>query len=138
MAIEASQVTPRIWEEKCQEEREANESSKYWKNQLEVLHQDSPIWMKERENVIEDYESFKRTIDFLQKDRDEYRAELNGLIELCNCSAKDMPWKLRDAMEEFDRDNTHPTMVSFILLCKEMLRRFKEELEELKAQKHAV
>lgn len=74
--------------------------------------------------MIEDYKAFKITIDFLQKDKDEYHTKLNGLVEFCNLSAKDMPWKLRDAMEELDKGNTHPSVVSFILLYKEMLRRF--------------
>lgn len=58
IAIESSRVTPRIWEEKCQEVRDAKESSSYWKKQLEALHQGSSIWLKEREYMIEDYESF--------------------------------------------------------------------------------
>ena len=60
------------------------------------------IWLKEREHVVEYYEVFKKTIDFLQKDRDGYRAKLNGLVEFCNWLAKDMPWKLRDAIEDLD------------------------------------
>jgi hypothetical protein len=66
IATEASRVSPMIWEEKCREVRDARESISYWKNQLESLHQDNSIRLKEREYVIEDYESFKKTIDFLQ------------------------------------------------------------------------
>lgn len=39
------------------------------------------IWLKEREHVVEYYEVFKKTIDFLQKDRDGYREKLNGLVD---------------------------------------------------------
>ena len=83
--------------------------------------------MKERDYVIKDYESLKRIIDFLQGDMDKYHAKLNGLVEFFNWEAKDMPWKLRDAMEELNEDNTHPVVVSFILLYRELLRRFKKE-----------
>ena len=96
------------------------------------------IWLKEREYVIEDYESFKRTIDFLQGDRDKYRATLHGMVEFYNWAAKDMPWKLRHAMEELNEDNTHPAVIICILLCRELLRRFKKELEELQARKSTV
>lgn len=43
IAAKASRVSPRIWEEKCHEVKDAKESSSYWKNQLEALHQDSSI-----------------------------------------------------------------------------------------------
>lgn len=138
IATEAFRVSPRIWEEKYREVRDAKESSSYWKGQLESLHQDNSIWLKEREYVVEDYESFKKTIDFLQGDRDKYRAKLNGLVEFCNWEAEDMPWKLRDAVEELKEDNTHLAIISFIMLCKELLRRFKKELEELQARKSAA
>ncbi|XP_050919736.1 uncharacterized protein LOC127137308 [Lathyrus oleraceus] len=65
IATEASRVSPMIWEENCREVRDARESVSYWKNQLESSRQDSSIWLKERDYVIEDYESFKKTIDFL-------------------------------------------------------------------------
>ncbi|KAI5381499.1 hypothetical protein KIW84_UN0680 [Lathyrus oleraceus] len=58
LATEASRVSPRVWEEKCREVRDAKESVSYWKN-LESLRQDSSIWLKERDYVIEDYESFR-------------------------------------------------------------------------------
>lgn len=60
--------------------------------------------------MIEDYESFKRTIDFLQGDMDKYRAKLNELVESCNWVAKDMPRKLREGMKELNDDNTRPAM----------------------------
>lgn len=62
----------------------------------------------------------------------------NELVEFYNWAAKDMPWKLRDVMEELNKDNTHPVEVSFILLCRELLRRFKKELEELQSRKPAI
>lgn len=49
-----------------------------------------------------------------------------------------MLWKLRDVVEELDRDNTHTFVISFILLHEEMTKRFKDELEELKARKLIV
>ncbi|XP_050889226.1 uncharacterized protein LOC127094432 [Lathyrus oleraceus] len=104
----------------------------------ESLRQDNSIWLKERDYVIEDYESFKKTIDFLQGDRDKFRAKLDGLVGFCNWAAKELPWKLRDAVEELREDSTPPAIISFILLCKRLLKRFKEELEELQARKSAV
>ena len=62
----------------------------------------------------------------------------NELVEFYNWEAKDMPWKLRDVMEELNEDNTHPVEVSVILLCRELLRRFKKELEELQSRKPAI
>lgn len=35
--------------------------------------------------------------------------------------AIDMPWKLRDALEDIEKDNTNPLVVSFVLLCEEMI-----------------
>lgn len=75
--------------------------------------------------MIEDFEAFEKTIHFLHKDRDEYHAKLKGLVEFCNWLARDMPWKLRDAIEELDKVKTHPSMVRFILLYEEMMKRFK-------------
>jgi hypothetical protein len=88
--------------------------------------------------VIEDYESFKKIINFLQGDRDKFRAKLDGLVGFCNWAAKEFPWRLRDAVEELKEDNTPPAIISFILLCKGLLKRFNEELEELQARKPAV
>ncbi|KAI5433216.1 hypothetical protein KIW84_020481 [Lathyrus oleraceus] len=138
IATEASRVSPMVWEEKCREVRDARESVSYWKNQLESLRQDSSIWLKERDYVIEDYESFKKTIDFLQGDRDKFRAKLDGLVEFCNWAAKELPWRLRDAVEELKEDSTPPAIINFVLLCKGLLKRFNEELEELQARKPAV
>ncbi|XP_050901996.1 uncharacterized protein LOC127109164 [Lathyrus oleraceus] len=138
IATEASRFSPMIWEEKCREVRDAKESVSYWKNQLESLRQDNFIWLKERDYMIEDYESFKKTIDFLQGDRDKFRAKLDGLVGFCNWAAKELPWKLRDAVEELKEDSTPPAIISFILLCRGFMKRFKEELEELQARKLAV
>ena len=96
------------------------------------------VWLKEIEHVVEDYKVFKKTIDFLQKDRNGYRAKLNGLVEFSNWLSRYMPWKLGDAVEELDQDNNHSTMISFFFPCEEMMKRFKVELEELKARKPAV
>lgn len=135
---EASWVTLGVWADKCQETKDAREYTQHWKDMLEAFHQDNIIWLKEREHVVEDYEVLKKTIDFLQKDMDGYRAKLNGLMEFCNWLAQDMPWRLRDAVEELNQDNTHPAVVSFVMLCEGMLKRFKVELEELKARKPVV
>ncbi|XP_050915600.1 uncharacterized protein LOC127130674 [Lathyrus oleraceus] len=91
IAIEASRVSPMVWEEKCREVRDARESVSYWKNQLESLRQDCSIWLKERDYLIEDYESFKKTIDFLQGDMDKFCAKLDGLVGFCNWAAKELP-----------------------------------------------
>lgn len=88
--------------------------------------------------MIEDYESFKNTIDFFQGDRDKYRAKLDGLVGFCNWATKDLPWKLRDTVEELKEDSTPPAIINFILLCRGLLSRFKEEIEELRARKHAI
>ncbi|KAI5384513.1 hypothetical protein KIW84_071495 [Lathyrus oleraceus] len=138
IATKASRVSPMVWEEKYREVRDAMESVSYWKNQLESLRQDSSIWLKERDYVIEDYESFKKTIDFLQGDRDKFRAKLDGLVGFCNWEAKELPWRLRDAVEELKEDSTPPAIINFVLLCKGLLKRFNEELEELQARKPAV
>lgn len=71
----------------------------------------------------------------MQKDKDGYRAKLNGLVEFCNWLAQDMPWRLREAVEGLDQDNMHPVVVSFVMLCDGMLKRFKVEFEELKTRK---
>ncbi|KAI5396864.1 hypothetical protein KIW84_062915 [Lathyrus oleraceus] len=138
IATEASRVSPMVWEEKCREVRDARESVSYWKNQLESLRQDSSIWLKERDYVIEDYESFKKTIDFLQGDRDKFRAKLDGLVGFCNWAAEELPWRLRDAVEELKEDSTPPAIINFVMLCKGLLKRFNEELKELQARKPAV
>ncbi|KAI5403843.1 hypothetical protein KIW84_051118 [Lathyrus oleraceus] len=138
IATEASRVSPMVWEEKCREVRDSRESISYWKNQLESLRQDSSIWLKERDYVIEDYESFKKTINFLQGDRDKFRAKLDGLVGFCNWAAKELPWRLRDTVEELKEDSTPPAIINFVLLCKGLLKRFNEELEKLQARKTAV
>lgn len=46
--------------------------------------------------------------------------------------------QLEYRMEELNEDNTHPVVISCILLCRELLRRFKKELEELQARKSTV
>lgn len=88
--------------------------------------------------MIEDYESFKKTIDFLQGDRDKFCAKLDGLVGFYNWIAKDLPWKLIDTVEELKEDSTPPAIINFILLCRGLLKRFKEELEEIQARKPAV
>ncbi|XP_050875698.1 uncharacterized protein LOC127079344 [Lathyrus oleraceus] len=90
-----------------------------------------PYFHWEREYVIEDYESFKKTIDFLQGDRDKFRVKLDGLVGFCNWAAKELPWKLRDAVEELKEDSTPLAIISFILPCRGLLKRFKGELEEI-------
>lgn len=52
--------------------------------------------------MVEDYDIFKKTIDFLQKDKDGYSAKLNGLVDFYNWLAQDMPWRLREALEGLD------------------------------------
>ncbi|KAI5428515.1 hypothetical protein KIW84_033483 [Lathyrus oleraceus] len=83
-ALEASRVTPTTWAEKCQEAKHAREVAQQWKDRFEAFHQDSVIWLREREKVIEDYDTFRRTINFLQEDKDGYRTKLNSLVEFCN------------------------------------------------------
>lgn len=41
-------------------------------------------------------------------------------------------------MEEIREDNTYPAIISFIMFCKELLKRFKKELEELQDRKPAT
>lgn len=96
------------------------------------------IWLKEREQVIEDYDTFRKTIDFLQKDKDGYRSKLNDLVEFCNWLAQDMPWRLREALEGLDQGDTHPAMVGFVMMCEGMVLRFKFELEELITRKSTL
>ncbi|XP_050876346.1 uncharacterized protein LOC127080058 [Lathyrus oleraceus] len=79
-----------------------------------------------------------KTIDFLQGDKDKFRAKLDGLVGFCNWAAKELPWRLRDTVEELKEDSTPQPIISFILLCKGLLKRFNEELEELQARKPAV
>lgn len=40
---------------------------------------------------------------------DKYRPKLNGLVEFCNWEAKDTPCKLRDAMEELNKEYNDQT-----------------------------
>lgn len=89
------------------------------------------IWLREREQVIEDYDTLRKTIDFLQKDKDEYRAKLNTLVEFCNWTIQEMPWRLREAVEGLDQYGTHPAVINFVMMCEGMVKRFKFELEEL-------
>lgn len=88
--------------------------------------------------MIEECDTFKKTIDFLQKDKDGYLSKLNGLVEFCNWLAQDMPWRLREVVEGLDQDNTHHVVVGFVMMCEGMLKRFKFELEELKTRKPDV
>ncbi|KAI5419035.1 hypothetical protein KIW84_043299 [Lathyrus oleraceus] len=69
---------------------------------------------------------------------DKFRAKLDGLVGFCNWVAKELPWRLRDAVEELKEDSTPPAIINFVLLCKGLLKRFNEELEELQARKPAV
>lgn len=57
------------------------------------------------------------------------------MVEFCIWLTIDMYWKLRDALEEMDKDNTHPSAFNFILFYEGMVQRFKEELRELKERK---
>lgn len=137
-ALEASRVTPGIWADKCQEEKDAKEYAQHWKDRLEAFHQDSVIWLKEREQVIEDYDTFRKIIDFLQKDKDGYHVKLNDLVEFYSWMARDIPWRLRETVEGLDQDGTHPAVVVFVMMCKGMVKRFKFELEELITRKSAM
>ncbi|KAI5441083.1 hypothetical protein KIW84_010516 [Lathyrus oleraceus] len=137
-ALEASRVTPTTWAEKCQEAKDAREVAQNWKDRFEAFHQDSVIWLREREQVIEDYDTFRRTINFLQADKDGYRAKLNGLVQFCNWTTQEMPWRLREAVEGLDQHDTHPAVIHFVMMCEGMVKRFKLELEELITRKTAV
>lgn len=87
-ALEASRVTPTTWAEKCQEAKDAREVAQQWKDRFKAFHQDSVIWLREREQVIEDYDTFRRAIKFLQEDKDGYRTNLNSLVEFCNWTTR--------------------------------------------------
>ncbi|KAI5402269.1 hypothetical protein KIW84_050040 [Lathyrus oleraceus] len=96
----------------------------------------SPVTWEEKCREVRD--ARESTISFLQGDRDTFRAKLDGLVGFCNWAAKEFPWRLRDAIEELKEDNTPPAIINFVLLCKGLLKRFNEELEELQARKPAV
>lgn len=57
------------------------------------------------------------------------------MVEFCNWLTIDMPWKLRDALKDMDKDNAHPSAFNFVLFCEGMMQRFKKELRELKERK---
>ena len=137
-ALEASRVTPTTWAEKCQEAKDAREVAQHWKDRFEAFHQDSVIWLREREQVIEDYDTFRRTINFLQEDKDGYRTKLNSLVEFCNWTTREIPWRLREAVEGLDQHGTHPAVINFVMMCEGMVKRFNFELEELITRKTVV
>lgn len=53
-------------------------------------------------------DSYEKTISFLHAERNGYRAKLTSLVEFCNWLTNGVPWKSRDALENMDKDNTHP------------------------------
>lgn len=49
-----------------------------------------------------------------------------------------VPLMLRCVIEDIDNDSIPPSVINFVSLYEDMMKRFKEELEELNRQKPAV
>lgn len=130
-----SQICPKAWEEKCDEVNTHKELASYWKEQYESLKSQSMDWLNHRKHLNEILDEYECTINLLQPSLDAYRTKLANLIEFCNVVAIDLPWKLENALEDMDENNTHPSARDLVLLCERMMRRFKEEL---KAHKERV
>lgn len=81
---------------------------------------------------------FEETIKFLHAGRNEYRAKFTSLVEFCNWLTRYMPLKLMDALEDMHKDNNYSSVVCFVLFCKGMMERFKEELQEIKERKPTI
>lgn len=78
------------------------------------------------------------TIQFLQAQRNEYRDKMTSIIEFLNWLTKDVPLMLRCALEDVDDKDVPPSVISFVLLCEDMMKRFKEDLKDLKGRNPEV
>lgn len=79
--------------------------------------------------VLDTYEC---TINLLQPTVVTYWTKLAKLLEFCNGVARDLPWRLENALEDMDENTTHPSVCNIIFLCDRMMQRFKDDLKELK------
>lgn len=68
--------------------------------------------------ILDEYE---RTINLLQPTIVTYRMKLANLVEFCNGMARDLPWRLDNALEDMDENNTHPSARDLVLLCERMM-----------------
>ncbi|XP_050887911.1 uncharacterized protein LOC127093052 [Lathyrus oleraceus] len=134
----ATQVTPEMWNGKCQEAENANEWERYWRGRHDSLLQEGEDWMNARENVNASLAACEETIQFLHEQRNEYRDKFASLIDFCNGMATNVPLMLRCDLEDIDNDNIPRSVTEFIYLCEDMIKRFKGELEDLNKQKPAV
>lgn len=137
-ALAASQVTPKIWEEKCQETENAKDQARYQKDKFESMQGEILEWMNEREDIKANLDAYKGTIYFLHVERDGYHENFTSLVEFCNWLTRDMPWKLRDALEDLDKNNTHPSVGRYFLFYEDMMQRFNGEMKELKGLKSTI
>lgn len=113
--FEASQITPKIWEEKCQEKENSQECEQHWKNRFDSLQEEILDWLSEREHANTSLEAYEGTIHFLHAQNDEYPDKLKSLVEFCNWITRGMPWNLRDALEGQDKNKTHHSVINFVL-----------------------
>lgn len=77
-------------------------------------------------------DTYEHTIKLIQSVVDAHYIKLDNLIEFCNGVVRDLPWKLNNALEDKDENNTHHLACQLVLLCERMMRRFKSDLKELK------
>ncbi|KAI5389830.1 hypothetical protein KIW84_075223 [Lathyrus oleraceus] len=77
--------------------------------------------LNHRKHLNEILDEYKCTINLLQPSLDAYRTKLANLIEFCNGVAIDLPWKLENALEDMDENNTHPSARDLVLLCERMI-----------------
>ncbi|XP_050888901.1 uncharacterized protein LOC127094074 [Lathyrus oleraceus] len=77
----ATQVTPEMWNGKCQEAENANEWERYWRGRHDSLLQEGEDWMNARENVNASLAACEETIQFLHEQRNEYRDKFASLID---------------------------------------------------------
>lgn len=118
-ARRASQICPRAWNEKCDEMKTNKELTGYWKEQYESLKSQSMGWLNEREDLNGVLDTYEHTINLLQPTVVTYRTKLTNLIEFYNSVAMDQPWRLDNALEDMDENNTHPSVCHLILLVRE-------------------
>lgn len=89
-------------------------------------------WINDRKHLNWVLDTYERTINLLQPTVATYPTKLANLIEFYNSMAIYLPWRLDNALEDMDENNNHPLVCHIVLLYEIMMRRFKDEMKDLK------
>lgn len=89
-------------------------------------------WLNEKSKLNGLLDTYGKSINILQPTATVYRAKYDGLVRFCNEFTREVPWRLKDSLEDADESITPHSILRFVHLCEQMIKRFKVELKELK------